>query len=63
MATTEAQAERAALLDDPAGTFRLTPEEVEELDEADPEFEADEAAGRVRPIEELIAELRRRPRS
>jgi hypothetical protein len=53
---------RAHQDEDPAGTFRLTPEEVEELDEADREFEADEAAGRTRPIEELIEKLRRRPR-
>jgi hypothetical protein len=58
MATPEAQAQQ-----DPAGTVWLTPDEIEELDQADREYEEDEKAGRVRPIEELIDELRRRPRS
>jgi hypothetical protein len=49
--------------DDPAGTFRLTAEEIEELEEADREAEEDRAAGRLRPIAELLDELRRRPRS
>jgi hypothetical protein len=58
MATPEAQAHDDPL-DDPAGTFRLTPEEVEELDAADREFEADEAAGHVGPVREMIERMRR----
>jgi hypothetical protein len=60
MATPEAQAQAQ---DDPAGSFRLTPDEVDELDEADREFDEDRAAGRVRPIGELLDELRQRRRS
>jgi hypothetical protein len=42
-----------------AGTFRLTSEEIEELDQADIEAEEDDRAGRLRPIEELLAKLGR----
>ena len=47
---------------DPAqqkGTFRLTPEEVEELDQADDEAEEDAQAGRLIPIEDVLARLGR----
>jgi hypothetical protein len=58
MATPEAQAQ-----EDPAGSCWLTPEEVEELDEADRELEEDEKAGRLRPISELLAKLDQLERS
>lgn len=46
--------------EDPAGTFRLTPEEVEELEAAEREGDEDEAAGRTRPIGEFLEELRQK---
>jgi len=47
---------------DPAqqgGTFRLTPEDVEELDQADAEAEEDAQAGRLIPIEDVLVKLGR----
>jgi hypothetical protein len=42
-----------------AGTFRMTPEEKEEIDRADAEAEEDLLAGRFVTVEEFLAELRR----
>jgi hypothetical protein len=47
----------------PAGTFRLTPEEVDELDQADAELDEDERAGKIRPIAELLAKIDQLERS
>jgi hypothetical protein len=58
MATPEAYAQQ-----DPAGTVWLTPEEVEELDEADREAEEDLAAGRFVTTDELLSRLRAVERS
>jgi hypothetical protein len=40
-------------------TFRLTPEEVDELDQAVAEAEEEDRAGKLIPLEEVLAELRR----
>jgi hypothetical protein len=56
METTEPQAQAH---DDPAGTFRLSTDEVEELDAADREAEEEERAGKVVRWEDFAAELRR----
>jgi len=45
--------------DQAAGTFRLTPEEVEELDHADAEADEADRTGTWIPIEEVLAKLRR----
>lgn len=57
MSTTAVQEDR-----DPAqqsGAFRLTPEEVDELDQADAEADDDARAGRLIPIEDVLAKLSR----
>ena len=44
--------------DDPAGTFRLDPEEEEELVAAMAEAEADRAEGQLRPVRDMIRDMR-----
>lgn len=45
--------------DNAAETFKLTPEEIEELDQADAEAEEDDRNGRLVPIRDFLALLRR----
>jgi hypothetical protein len=42
-----------------AGTFRLTDEEADELEQADIEAEEDRRLGRLIPLEEVLAKLGR----
>jgi len=42
-----------------AGTFRMTPEEKEEIDQADAEAEEEARTGKIVLVEDFLAELRR----
>ena len=55
MSTTATDAD----LQQQAGTFRLTPEEIEELDQADIEADQADRDGTWIPIEEVLAKLGR----
>jgi predicted transcriptional regulator len=46
-------------LEQQAGTFRMTPEEKEEIDQADAEGEEDAEAGRLIPLADVLAKLKR----
>ena len=62
MATPEAHVHDAPH-DDPAGTFRLNPEEEEELVEAMREAEEEAKAGELRAVREMIERMRRELRA
>lgn len=48
-----------APLEQQAGAFWMTPEEKEEIDRADAEGEEDAAAGRLIPLADVLARLKR----